>query len=192
MWYQNGWSTLSHNSMAFIRLTAIITLMSILGTRNFRTICLRLLYCDIHHLFRGVTCHSDCTVTYCRVLRFSKAIANTLHSRFQATGKCLVKTLVTSMPHSKKSAGDNQCLLWQLGKWHTHSTAVDVFKVNKPLVGEDHNWQKRVAELVALMTKDTKLILHFMFSLPKTGVTSGKLCSHIAFGRDHTKEHKIV
>lgn len=134
LWYQNGWSTQSHNSRTLITLTAVMAFMFISGTHNFCSICLRLLYQDIHHIFRGVICHAHCQLLHhhtLMIVAIPEAAANTLPSRFHTTSKCLVKTLETSTAQDKKSASHYQCLLWQLHKCcpHTlvHSIADDAF-----------------------------------------------------------------
>jgi len=109
-------------------------IMFISGTHNFCSICLRLLYQDIHHIFRGVICHAHCQLLHhhtLMIVAIPEAAANTLPSRFHTTSKCLVKTLETSTAQDKKSASHYQCLLWQLHKCcpHTlvHSIADDAF-----------------------------------------------------------------
>ena len=133
-WYQKGWSTQSHNSRTLITLTAVMAFMFISGAHNFCSNCLRLLYQDIHHIFRGVICHAYCQLLHHDTLMsvaIPEATANTLPSSFYTTRKCLVKTLDTSTAQGKKSAWHYQCLLWQLGKCCPHtlvlSIAVDVF-----------------------------------------------------------------
>lgn len=145
LWYQNGWSTQSHNSKTLITLIAVMAFMFISGTHNFCSICFRLLYHDIHHIFRVVICHVHCQLLHCDTLMcvaIPEAAANPLPSSFH-TSKCLVKTLDTSMVLGKKSAWHYQCLLWQLGKCcpHTLHCSWCILGENKTLVGEKCNWE---------------------------------------------------